>query len=158
MKEATELFLLDTAANQVLLGHKKTGLGMGKIVGIGGHLEPGETPEQAAVRELFEETTVVVDEADLVKVAEMTFLFPHEPDWSMLVHNYVVTKWIHEPAETAEIRPLWVKRHQIPVTEMWDDVQYWLAHALSGKFVRGNFTFGEENTVVKIEMEIGKWP
>lgn len=157
MKEATELFLLDTAADQVLLGHKKTGIGLGKIVGIGGHLEPGETPEQAAVRELLEETTVEVNEVDLVKVAEMTFLFPHEPNWSMLVHNYVVTKWVNEPAETLEIRPLWVKRHQIPVTEMWDDVRYWLAHALSGKYIEGRFVFGEENRVVDLQMTIGRW-
>ena len=31
---------------QVLLGTKKTGFGMGKIVGLGGHVEPGETDEE----------------------------------------------------------------------------------------------------------------
>jgi len=40
--QATELFLLDEAQNRILLGHKKTGIGKGKILGIGGHIEAGE--------------------------------------------------------------------------------------------------------------------
>ena len=32
---------------EVLLGHKKTGLGTGKIVGLGGHVEPGESAAEA---------------------------------------------------------------------------------------------------------------
>ena len=39
----------------MLLGHKKTGFGTGKIVALGGHVEPGESPAQAAAREVKEE-------------------------------------------------------------------------------------------------------
>ena len=39
---------------EVLLGDKRTGLGRGKVVGIGGKLDPGETPREAAVREVVE--------------------------------------------------------------------------------------------------------
>ena len=41
---------------EILLIDKKTGLGKGKINGPGGKVDPGETPEQAASRELREET------------------------------------------------------------------------------------------------------
>ena len=50
---ATLLFVMD--AGRLLLIRKKRGLGAGKITGPGGHIEPGESPAEAAVRELEEE-------------------------------------------------------------------------------------------------------
>jgi 8-oxo-dGTP diphosphatase len=41
----------------VLLGRKKRGFGTGKIVGLGGHLLPGENEREAAVREVVFVTT-----------------------------------------------------------------------------------------------------
>ena len=38
---------------EVLLGLKKTGFGAGKWVGLGGHIEDGEKPVSAAVREVL---------------------------------------------------------------------------------------------------------
>ena len=40
---------------QILLIEKKRGLEAGKVNGPGGRIEPGETPEQAAIRETQEE-------------------------------------------------------------------------------------------------------
>ncbi|MEQ1840701.1 MAG: NUDIX domain-containing protein, partial [Verrucomicrobiales bacterium] len=44
-----------TRGDEVLLIHKKTGLGAGKINGPGGKLEAGETALDAAIREVEEE-------------------------------------------------------------------------------------------------------
>ena len=57
----------------VLLGLKKTGFGRGRIVGPGGKIDPGESPEQAAARELEEETTLVVSPGDLEDAATIRF-------------------------------------------------------------------------------------
>ena len=43
-----------TRGEEVLLIHKKTGLGAGKINGPGGKLEPGESPLDAARREVLD--------------------------------------------------------------------------------------------------------
>src|SRR5216117_655066 len=43
---------------QILLIHKKRGLGAGKINGPGGKLEPGEAPLAGAIREVQEEIGV----------------------------------------------------------------------------------------------------
>ena len=43
---------------KLLLGLKKRGFGLGKINGIGGKVEEGESVEAAAVRETFEEIGV----------------------------------------------------------------------------------------------------
>ncbi len=48
-ERATLLFVVRDG--QILLIHKKRGLGAGKINGPGGRLDPGETPEICAVRE-----------------------------------------------------------------------------------------------------------
>ena len=58
---------------EVLLARKKTGFGLGKIVGIGGKVEPGETLLQAAVRETEEELSIHVREEDLAQAARITF-------------------------------------------------------------------------------------
>ena len=68
---------------EVLMGLKQTGFGIGRIVTLGGHVEPGETPAQAAVREVFEESGVTVTEADLEYAGTVEFVFPAQPDWDM---------------------------------------------------------------------------
>src|SRR3989338_6433965 len=45
---------------RVLLGMKKRGFGMGKWNGFGGKVDAGETVEEAAKRELFEEAGISV--------------------------------------------------------------------------------------------------
>ena len=47
-------------AQEVLLGLKKTGFGIGRIVTLGGHVEPGESIVDSVVREMKEETGLSV--------------------------------------------------------------------------------------------------
>ena len=49
-------------SGQVLLGKRLSKHGTGTWAPPGGHLEFGETPEQCAARELFEETGIVIPE------------------------------------------------------------------------------------------------
>ena len=90
---------------QVLLGHKKTGLGSGKIVGLGGHVESSETPAEAAAREVKEEAGLHVAPDALVEVAHVMFLFPVCPRWDMVTSIFTSAGWSGEAAESAEIRP-----------------------------------------------------
>ena len=53
---ATLMFVIRDG--QVLLIHKKRGLGKGKVNGPGGRIDPGETPEQCVVRECQEELLI----------------------------------------------------------------------------------------------------
>ena len=46
--------------NKILLGMKKRGFGAGRWNGFGGKLHDGETVEQAAKREIFEEASITV--------------------------------------------------------------------------------------------------
>ncbi len=147
--EATLIFLLrGNPPREILLGHKKTGLGAGKIGGIGGKVEPGETVAAAAIREMEEETGVRVAEKDLVYAARLDFLFPYKPEWGQRVHAYLATRWQGEPTESGEMAPVWFAIEDIPYGRMWQDSAHWLPRILAGERLRGWFVFGPDNETV----------
>ena len=133
---------------QVLLGHKKTGLGSGKIVGLGGHVESGETPAQAAAREVNEEAGIDVAPDDLIQAAHLTFIFPVRPEWDMTVDVFTSAEWKGDATETSEITPEWFPFTALPLDRMWDDARHWLPRVLAGEHVRASFTYaGDCETV-----------
>jgi 8-oxo-dGTP diphosphatase len=133
---------------QVLLGRKKTGLGVGYHVGLGGKLEPGETAVEAAVREVAEEAGVTVDPADLDPRGELLYLFPHRKSWSQRSSVFVTTRWQGEPTESDELVPAWHDVADLPLGEMWDDARQWLPGVLVGGHVSHEFTFGDDLATV----------
>ncbi|HLH85049.1 MAG TPA: 8-oxo-dGTP diphosphatase [Trebonia sp.] len=155
---ATCLCLLTRAGGdggrQVLLGHKKTGLGTGKIVGLGGHVEACESPAEAAAREVKEEAGIHIAPAALLQVAHVTFLFPVRPQWDMVVSVFTSAEWSGEAAETPEIRPQWFPVTDLPLDRMWDDARYWLPRVLAGERVRAVFVYaGDCETVAEAILE-----
>jgi len=136
-------------ARQVLLGRKKKGLGLGNIVGLGGKLEPGESALDAAVREVEEESGLVVTASALVPLGVLTYLFPHREAWSQESSVFVCDDWTGTPRESDELNPEWFDVASLPVDQMWDDARHWLPGVLAGTPVRATFTFGEDlETVV----------
>ncbi|MFZ3452836.1 8-oxo-dGTP diphosphatase [Arthrobacter sp. 7Tela_A1] len=133
---------------QVLLGLKKTGFGIGRIVTLGGHVEPGESPEQAAVREVFEESGVTVAEGDLEPAGSIEFMFPSRPEWDMSTVVYRSWNWSGTPAPSAEIEPAWYPMDAVPYTAMWEDSAYWMPKVLSGEYFAAAVTLAEDNECV----------
>ncbi|MYC12178.1 MAG: 8-oxo-dGTP diphosphatase [Gemmatimonadetes bacterium] len=139
----------------VLLGYKKRGFGVGKYTGIGGKIEPGETVRAAAVREMREETGVVMSVQDLVDAGHLTFYFPTRPKWSLTTRIFIGRRWQGEPTETGEIRPVWFEIDHLPFDAMWDDATYWYPYVLAHKRVRAIFTFSTDcKTVATSEIEM----
>lgn len=151
MAAVTLCFLLrgGPESGQVLLGMKKTGFGTGKIVGIGGHVEPGESDAEAACREVFEESGVVVLEQDLVDAGVVLFDFPARPEWNMSTRLFVTRRWSGEPVETDEIRPEWFDVGALPLAEMWQDAGRWLPLALGGSVLDVIVTLNDDNETVR---------
>lgn len=134
----------DDGGLEVLLGRKKTGLGTGKTVGLGGHVEDGETPGGAAAREVKEEAGISVDPAVLTQVAHITFLFPVCPRWDMTASVFTADEWTGDAVETAEIIPQWFPLSALPLDRMWDDARFWLPRVLTGDRLRATFTYAED--------------
>ncbi len=133
---------------EVLLGLKKTGFGAGRWVGLGGHVEEGEKPVEAAVREVEEEAGLLVSADTLAHMASLTFVFPARPAWDQTADVYSTAVWQGEPAESEEIAPRWFRQDQLPLDAMWDDARYWLPRVLGGQQVRLTVTFAADCATV----------
>jgi 8-oxo-dGTP diphosphatase len=141
---------------EVLLGLKKTGFGTGKIVGLGGHVEPGESDAEAACREVHEEAGVIVRQEDLRDAGVVEFIFPAKPEWNMSSTLFTTRRWQGEPAESAEIRPEWFNVASLPVDRMWHDAEHWLPAALSGEKVGVVIVLNDDNeTVLEVRSSLG---
>jgi 8-oxo-dGTP diphosphatase len=141
--------------SEVLLGLKKTGFGAGKWVGLGGHIEEGEKPEMAAVREVLEESSLVVPADSLQHMASIEFRFPYRQSWDQTAQVYVTSAFEGEPAESDEVIPRWFEEDELPFPLMWDDARYWVPAVLAGQHVDVTITFAEDcATVVSIEPEL----
>lgn len=128
----------------MLLGRKKTGLGLGNIVGLGGKIEQGETPLEAIVREIEEESSLIVDPSHVNEVGFIRYDFPHRENWSQDSTVFVVEAFSGTPIESDEVVPAWYDVTELPLDGMWDDAKYWLPQVLAGETVHASFTFGED--------------
>ena len=138
---ATLVFVI--RSGQILLIRKKRGLGAGKINGPGGRLEPGETPEACAARELREELGVGAGE--LVLMGDHRFQFVD--GYSTYVHVYRTHEIEGTPIETDEATPRWWDLAEIPFDEMWEDDRYWLPLVIQGKRFSGYWIFDGDRMV-----------
>ncbi len=155
MKQATLCFLIKEQENQVkeiCLALKKRGFGKDRWNGFGGKVKEGESIEQAMERETEEEGKV--DIKSFYKVAELTFFFPHNPDWDQQVHTYFCKDWIGEPQETEEMKPQWFLVSEIPFDLMWQDDIYWLPKVIDKKLIKGTFSFDKKDKIVDQEIKI----
>lgn len=141
--------------NRVLLGMKKKKLGKGKYNAFGGKVEIGETIEEAALRELYEETggklpgNYGVHAKEYCKVGEITYIFPDQPEHNQVMHIYLVKQWQGETKETDEMTAEWFSYDKIPYEQMWDNDKHWLPLVLEGKKIRGKIIHDENNTTEK---------
>ena len=137
---------------EILLGLKKTGFGEGRWVGLGGHIEDGEKPVAAAVREVEEESSLIVSPDALQHVASIEFRFPVRPSWDQTADVYLTDSYQGEPAESDEVAPRWFPQDELPLDGMWDDARYWLPRVLAGQHVAVTISFAADcATVASIE-------
>lgn len=135
---------------RVLLGMKKMGLGAGRWNGFGGKVEPGESIEDAARREVKEEADIEV--RNLEKMGVIDFEFSGNPE-ILEVHIFRSTEFSGVPVETEEMAPAWYPENEIPYELMWADDIYWLPLLLAGKKFRGKVLFGEKDVILEHKIE-----
>jgi len=128
---------------QVLLIHKKRGLGAGKINGPGGRLEPGEATRDGAIRECREE--LLIEPLDPVEYGVLSFQF--RDGYSLRCHVFRASEYRGTPTETEEARPIWVAQDAIPYDRMWADDIHWLPMMLDGRYFEGRFLFDDDRMV-----------
>ncbi|MFW6221224.1 MAG: 8-oxo-dGTP diphosphatase [Fibrobacterota bacterium] len=125
---------------KLMLIHKKTGLGKGKINAPGGRIERNEKPESAAVRECQEE--IGLTPKKLRHVAELQFVFID--GYSLRGIVFFADDYTGTPVSTYEADPFWCKIDEIPYGKMWEDDWYWLPKVLNGERILGRFIFEKD--------------
>lgn len=138
MKKVVTLCLVKDDT-QVLLGMKKRGFGAGYYNGFGGKVEPHETIEAAAIRELSEEAGITAEGVNRVGV--LLFTFRDEPALELEMHIFKVDSYMGEIVESDEMKPQWFNIADIPYNHMWTSDVAWFPLFLSGKKFTGSFHF-----------------
>lgn len=138
VEKATLLFVINN--DQVLLIHKKRGLGAGKVNGPGGRLDPGEDSRQCASREVEEE--VGVTPVDPRWCGELKFQFTDGHAIHGLV--YRADDCRGTPQETDEAIPFWCPLDQIPYGQMWMDDRIWFPLLLADRFFSSRYLFDDD--------------
>jgi 8-oxo-dGTP pyrophosphatase MutT (NUDIX family) len=129
----TRVAASSTTRRRLLLGKKLRGFGIGFFNGYGGKVEPGESVEAAAARELTEEAGIVA--TDLHRRGVLTFTWSDQPgDLAWEVHVFGCTQYTGTPVVTDEMEPAWFEADVVdggnavaglPHDRMWADDAHW---------------------------------
>lgn len=138
--------------DEVLLGEKLTGLGTGKIVGPGGKQEPGESPLDTALREVWEEVGLTLVPDALQPLARITYPFAGRPELSQRSHAFIARQWAGEVRASTEMDATWWPLSMLPLERMWSDAALWLPRALQGEFVEATCEIGPHDEVLSSSM------
>lgn len=126
---ATLLFV--ERGDELLLIRKKRGLGAGLINGPGGKIDPGETPVQAAVREVIEEVSLTPTSPRWVGRLRFQFV----DGLRLQVEVFRSATFTGTPTESPEALPFWCHREALPFDEMWADDRIWMPQMLADEQV-----------------------
>jgi len=137
--------------HSILLGLKKRGSGVGKWNGFGGKVEGNEMIEDAAIREVVEESKVIPNK--LKKIGVLNFSFSQDEQKKIETHIFKIEDFSGTPMETDEMKPKWFKFAEIPFNQMWSTDRLWLQYVIDNTCFKGEFLLDNGNI---IEYKINK--
>ncbi len=111
---------LENARGEYLMLHrvkKQADVNKDKWIGVGGHFEPGESPDECFLREVREETGLTLTDWRFRGV--VTFL---SNGWDgEHMYLFTATGWTGEPARDCDEGELaWVPKEAVPALPVWE--------------------------------------
>ena len=117
---------------------KKNDVHEGKWNGLGGKMELGETPEECVIREVREESGLVLRNPALRGV--LTFPgFADEEDWYVFL--FTGADFEGDLIESAEGHLKWVPDDDVPRLPLWEGDKIFLKWLEQPKFFSGKFVY-----------------
>ena len=139
MKLATLCYLKH--AGETLMIHrvkKQNDMHAGKWNGLGGKLEPGETPEECAVREIREESGLFI--ANPLLKGFLTFpMFDGSDDWYAFV--FLVREFKGELIDSQEGVLRWIRDEEMLTLNLWAGDRIFLPWLERPGFFSGKFIY-----------------
>ena len=140
LKKINTTLVLIMKGNKILLGEKKRGFAKGTLNGIGGKQDPGETIDEAMIRETQEE--IGVTPTKYQKIGKIKFNLWYKGEHvDMFLSIYTCDEYVGEICETEEMIPNWYPKDCIPFEKMLKDDLLWMPMALAGKKFVGKVNF-----------------
>jgi 8-oxo-dGTP diphosphatase len=117
---------------------KENDVHAGKWNGLGGKFEPGETPEECVIREVYEESGLTLIDPTLKGF--ITFPeFAHGEDWYAFI--FVANKFDGELIESPEGELDWIEDDKLLGLNLWEGDQIFLPWLDDPGFFSGKFVY-----------------
>ena len=100
---------------------KKNDMNQGKWLGVGGHVEEGETPYQAIVRETKEETGLDLKSAEYRAIINFV-----NDDYVEIIYQYTSSDFTGEVIDCNEGELRWIDKSEVLSLPMWEGDKYFL--------------------------------
>ena len=113
------LIYLENKAGEYLMLHrvkKKNDINHDKWIGVGGGFEHGESPEECALRETFEETGLTLTDYRLRGIVT----FDCEGQETLYMYLFTASAWTGELSECSEGDLEWVPKKKVYSLPIWE--------------------------------------
>ncbi len=128
MKQSSCVYLIDDNRRWLMLyrNRKENDVNHGKYIGVGGKRKDGETMEQCAIRETFEETGYSITHLQYNGI-----IFFHYPDHAQEeIYVYSSQNWTGSQTPCDEGTLVWVKQEEILDLNLWEGDRIFLKQML----------------------------
>jgi 8-oxo-dGTP diphosphatase len=141
MKLATLCYVIDKESDSTLMiyrNKKKNDYHEGKWNGLGGKFEPGESPEECAIREIEEESGLKVK--SVIMKGFITFpLFDGIEDWYVFV--FTASDFSGELIDSPEGHLKWIPNENLTEINLWDGDKIFIPWLFKDKFFSAKFNY-----------------
>lgn len=142
MKLATLCYVICDDTTLMLLRNKKENdMHQGKWNGLGGKLDPGESPEECVIREVWEESGLTIKSP--VLKGFITFpAFDEIDDWYVFV--YTASQFSGELIDSAEGHLQWIKNEHLPDLNLWEGDKVFMPWLEQEKIFSAKFIYSDK--------------
>ena len=141
MKLATLCYVLDKKNNKTLMIHrtkKENDYHAGKWNGLGGKFSPGESPEECVIREVKEESGLILKNPKMNGF--ITFPnFDGEHDWYVFI--FTANLYEGKLIDSNEGHLEWILNEELTSLNLWDGDKIFLEWLFKDKFFSAKFNY-----------------